>query len=92
MGRHHDEKVKSWKENVISRKNSVALIAEILAKQEGAETPQRSLELAKDCHHYSDETFEKCNKAFANKLSQGELMNQSFKEAKSKVMKGYNYR
>jgi len=92
MGRHHDEKVKSRKENVISRKNSVALIDEILAKQEGAETQQMSLELAKDCHHYSDETFEKCNKAFANKLSQGELTNQSFEEAKSKVMKGYNYR
>ena len=42
-GKHHDEKVKSWKENVISRKNSVALIDEILAKQEGAETLQMRL-------------------------------------------------
>lgn len=91
MGKHYDEKVKSWRGDAILRKNTVAMMEENAAKQQEGNSVQLTHALVKDCTHYSDDAFKLCSKVLADKCP-GEFTKESFEEAKLEVKKGPLYR
>ena len=90
MGKHYDEKVQTWRGEAILRNKAASLIDEVSAKQDESSI-KMTVELAKDCSHYSDEAFNLCRKVFADK-SQENLTKESLQEAKLEVLTGPLYR
>lgn len=91
MGKHFDEKVKSWRGDAILRRNTVAMMEEFVAIQQEESALQLTAALIKDCTHYSDDAFKLCSKVIADKWP-GDLTKDSFEDAKLEVKKGPLYR
>lgn len=91
MGKHFDEKVKSWRGDAILRRNTEAMMEEFAAIQQQESALQLTSALIKDCTHYSDDAFKLCSKVIADKWP-GDLTKDSFEDAKLEVKKGPLYR